>query len=852
MKENTLQNELYIQHAGRETMNMNFGWRFHDGDVEIRNFNCVHSSHFNSPEWMKAANNGLSKWGYDDSDWVEVDLPHDFVVSRGEFTSGMTSRQGCLAKGVVWYRKAFEIPGNDEGRSISLEFDGIFRNSTVWVNGHFMHRHLSGYTSFSIDISDVIHYGGINVIAVRVDATEFEGWWYEGGGIYRDVRLVKTAPLHVVQWGTYITSELVMEGGEINATLTIETKAANAAERHASLELVSTVFDPKGRTAAQWTTSLVIDGECSQTVVQNISIHRPQLWSVDSPSLYKLQTLLLQDEQQVDQYETVFGIRSVSFDADRGLLLNGVQVKMKGVCCHEDHAGVGVAVPAEVHRYRIMRLKEMGCNAYRTSHNPPTPALLRACDELGMLVIDETRMTETSKEFVEQLESLIMRDRNHPSVILWSLGNEEMNIQGKPVGVRILKKLQKHVHKLDHSRMCTFGLNGDWDKHTHFHEEHGLHLDVQGLNYNLKRNWRAYDEFHAKYPDYPMTGTENGSTVSTRGLYAQEEGEPLIEMSEHGHRVCVWANEKRKGLPSAYGETYPVWGATPEETWSQHAERDFVAGLFVWTGFDYRGETFPYEWPSVVSRYGIMDLCGFAKDSFYYYQAWWTERPVLHLFPHWNWSGRDGEAIDVWAYTNMDSVELLLNGESFGIQPVTRYRKVEWAIPYKPGRLTAVGYKNGKVCVEQHVETTGRAAGIRLIANKEKLIADREDVSVIKVEIVDERGRFVATANNEVSFELRGPGRIIGTGNGNPLSHEPDKRPARKTFYGLCQVLIQSDWTEGKLVLHASSPGLETATLMLESAHADAMPLVLPYRKLNAAKSAPDSGMPKDDADGGI
>ncbi|MGG1553987.1 beta-galactosidase GalA [Paenibacillus ferrarius] len=832
----------------REIWNMNLDWKFHEGDIIERNFNAIHQERYINSQWIKSGNNGVAKWGYADSAWRSVQIPHDFVLQRSAYSEQVPASHGSLVKGIGWYRKSFELPTEDEGKCLRLEFDGVFRDCSVWLNGHFLGRHLSGYTSFSYDITDVANYGGPNVVAVRVDASEFEGWWYEGGGIYRDVRLVKTHRLHVPQWGTSITSE-VNEDRSV-AVVTIETEVKNDELHDVTFELVTAILDPHSRTVSKVRTTAVIASEERLVLKQVAEVELPLLWSVEAPQLYTARTMLRQANAVVDSYDTLFGIRTIRFDANQGFLLNGEPVKLKGVCCHEDHAGVGMALPAAVHEFRIQRLKEMGGNAYRTSHNPPAPALLEACDRLGMLVIDEVRFTETSEEAMGQLRSLIKRDRNHPSVILWSLGNEEMGIQGRRVGVRILSRLQRLAHTLDPARACTYGMNADWLPITEYHEQNGYHIDVHGFNYMMRRNWNAYDQFREKFPDHCCIGSENASTLSTRGLYKEEHAEPPLLLSEHAKQVCVWSNPRREGIVSGYGETYPVWGAQPEEAWQAAAERPFVAGLFVWTGFDYRGETFPYEYPSVLSRYGIMDFCGFAKDVFYYYKARWTEEPVLHVFPHWDWEGSEGEVIDVWAFTNMDEVELILNGQSLGKRIVPPHGHPEWPVPYAPGRLTARGYKNGELIVTKQLETTSGAAKLELISVRTVLQANHEDVSIVEVRVVDASGRLVPDANQEIWFSLVGPGKVIGTGNGNPVSREDDKKLQRQSYHGLCQVLVQTSGEAGEIRITAQSPGLASTQLVIRSVQADGAAFVP-----SIGQAAEDGLVPVgllDAADGGV
>jgi beta-galactosidase len=496
-----------------------------------------------------------------------------------------------------------------------------------------------------------------------------------------------------------------------------------------------------------------------------------------------------------DECATTFGIRTIRFDADEGFFLNGKPVKIKGTCNHQDHAGVGSALPDRIQYYRIEKLKEMGVNGYRTSHNPPTPELLDACDQLGMLVMDETRTMSSNPEALSDLERMIRRDRNHPSVILWSLGNEEPE-QGTERGVRIVSTMKRLVRRLDPSRPVTVAMNDEWGR--------GISavVDVQGFNY---KHGPEIDAFHRKFPKQPTFGSETGSTVSTRGIYT---------------------NDKEQGYVSAYDVNHPEWADTAEVWWKIYTERRFLAGGFVWTGFDYRGEPTPYGWPCINSHFGIMDTCGFPKDNYYYYQAWWTEKPVLHLFPHWNWPGKEGQEIDVWCHSNLEKVELFLNGDSMGVQDVPRYEHVAWKVRYKPGTLEARGYRGGQQVLVAKQETAGGAAKILLRPDRQEILADGQDVSLVEVQVLDKEGRLVPVADNEIVFTLSGTGKVIGVGNGDPSSHEPDKAHKRRAFNGRCMVIIQSAREPGEIRLEASSPGLEPATLAIASVKGSPRPAV--------------------------
>ena len=777
--------------AGRERVSLDHGWRFHLGDAAdvARDFDFGRGMPFG-----KAGDAvGAVRSDFDDSAWRTVDVPHDWAVELDFDPQGDALHiyhgykpvsRTKPATTIGWYRQAFELPKSDAGRRLAIEFDGVFRDSTAWLNGHFLGRNMSGYSSFAYDITDCANYGGRNVLVVRVDASHYEGWFYEGAGIYRHVRLVKTNPLHVARWGTFVTSAVTKS----QAVMTVRTRLLNDGDKEAAFQLVSAIVGADGRAvAAAQSHILKIEPWAETGLAQQVVVDAPRLWSIATPYVYRLVTTVKSDAATVDTYETPFGIRTVRFDPDKGFFLNGKPVKIKGVCCHQDHAGVGSALPDRIQYYRIEKLKEMGCNAYRASHNAPTPELLDACDRLGMLVMDEQRLMGSSEEILGQLERMVLRDRNHPSVILWSLGNEEGVIQGTDVGARIAATMKRTVKRFDPTRPVTAAMNGSWG------QGFSNIVDVQGCNYMRSGDIDAY---HKAHPKQPIIGTEEASTLCTRGIYA---------------------NDATRGYMSAYDASAPPWGSTAEKFWQFYAARPFLAGAFVWTGFDYRGEPTPYRWPCINSHFGIMDTCGFPKDNYYYYQAWWSDRPVLHLLPHWNWPGKDGQDIAVWCYSNCDAVELLLNGRSLGQKPMPRNAHLEWSVPYAPGVLEARGVKGGRVVASTRAETTGSAAKLLLAPDRGKISADGGDVSMVTVSIADAQGRVVPTADSEVDFEATG-GRIIGVGSGDPSSHEADKASRRKAFNGLCMVIVQSTTDAGPIRLTATSPGLEPASAVIEAA----------------------------------
>jgi beta-galactosidase len=732
----------------RERLLMDFAWRFALGHATDVSKDFGHATgHFSY--FAKAGYGaGAAGFDFDDSGWRTLNLPHDWAV-EAPFDNRGSGSHGYKAIGrnfpessVGWYRKSFFIPATDLGRRISVEFDGVFRDSLVWINGHYLGREEGGYSSFAYNVSEFLNYGSNNVIAVRVDASLEEGWFYEGAGIYRHVWLTKTDPLHVERHGTFVTSEVNSNAADITARVTVVNEAANTV----SFELVQTLVGPDAMPVGEMRTKeLTLKAGDTGEFSCLISVANPKLWSIETPQLHTLVTTLRAGGSVVDIYQTPFGIRSIRFDPNEGFFLNGKHVKLKGANNHQDHAGVGAAIPDALQEFRIARLKEFGGNAYRCAHNPPTPELLEACDRLGMLVIDENRLMGTSDFHLDHLRRLIVRDRNHPSVVLWSLGNEEWAIEGNEIGERITAAVQSFAKRLDPTRPVIIASSGGWGKGS------SKAVEIMGYNYISHGNT---DEHHAKFPRQPGIGTEECALYNTRGVYT---------------------DNRSKAQLRAYDWDPSDWGASAEQGWSHFADRPYLAGMFVWTGFDYRGEPTPFGWPAIGSQFGILDTCGFAKDSFYYFKSWWSDEPVLHVFPHWNWAGQEGQSINVWTYSNCDEVELFLNGQTAGRQKMKKNSHLEWSVKYAPGTLLARGYKQGREILATRVETTGEPAAVHLTPHRPAIKADGEDVSVITVQVNDAQGRFVPTASNEITFELSGPGRIIGVGNGDPASHEPDQ-----------------------------------------------------------------------------
>jgi beta-galactosidase len=766
--------------APREQLLFDFGWKFQfgHGSDPARDLGLGNGQ----GDFAKTGDFDFAKAKFDDSKWRALNLPHDWAAELPFVRDEEQNSHGYKPIGrrypetsVGWYRREFEIPANDLGRRITVEFDGAFRSVLIFVNGCFIGRNDNGYAPFRFDLTDFLDYGAKNYIVARVDASFGDGWFYEGAGIYRHVWLTKTDALHLGRWES--TVRAAVSGN--SATLTLGTVVANEGKQAENAKVSWQILDAAGKTVATAEAapqSIGVDGSASFTAAAKLA--NPALWSVDTPNLYSAIVTVEADGKARDAERVSFGVRTAVFDADKGFFLNGKPLKIQGTCNHQDHAGVGAALPDRLQWFRLGVLREMGGNAVRTSHNMPTPEWVEACDRMGMMMMCETRQMSSNPEGVAQLETMIKRYRNSPSIILWSIGNEEWLLQGEMAeeGAHIATTMVRRCHELDPTRVVSAAVNGSNEK--------GVSdaFDIIGFNYNLK----FPDDFHKKHPRRPVYGSETASAVSTRGVYA---------------------TDRLRNTVSAYDVNNPGWGEQAEEWWKFYATRDWEAGGFAWTGFDYRGEPTPYGWPSINSQFGIVDMCGFPKDTFFYYKAWWGKEPVLHLFPHWNFAGKEGEPIPVWVHSNLDEVELFVNGTSLGSQKVPRLGHVEWKVKYEPGVIEARGSKDGKVVLTEKRETTGPAVAIRLTADRTEIDADGEDVAILKVEVLDKEGRAVPTADNLIGFKVSGAGALIGVGNGDPNSQESDKAPKRSLFNGLAQVIVQSSRQPGEIHIEAVKEG---------------------------------------------
>ena len=808
-----------LAEAPREQTLIDSGWRFYLGDPtditnvaetnvtyypEISNLEKLQASDVSGPasetNLMTLRPNPVSthlgenvsfvQTNFDDSSWRLLNLPHDWVVElpfnssadKGHgYKTGISGTTGLNT--IAWYRRTFTMPASYTNETLSLEFDGVYRNCLVWLNGHILGRNVSGYSSFSFtNVTQYANSGGTNVLVVRVDASRFEGWFYEGAGIYRHVWLMATSPVHVAHWGTYVTN--VVSGS--NAVVTIQTQVNNDGTNSVACNLTSDIYDSSGNLVAAATGSVTIAGGTNQIATQTVTIANASLWSLDFPNLYQLVSTVTQGGVTNDIYQTPFGVRTVTWAPNNGLFLNGQRVEIQGMCNHQDFAGLGTALPDRIKYFRVEALKEMGCNVYRTSHNSPTPELLDACDQLGMLVLDENRRLGDDPETLGELQRGIQRDRNHPCVFAWSLANEE-TLQGSTTGAVIMATMQNLAHQLDPTRLCTAAMNNGWGS------GFSTVIDVQGFNYLHQGNM---DGFHTSFPALPAMGTEEGSCYYTRGVYTNTST-----------------------YKSAYDLNAPGYGTTAQQWWQYYTARVWNAGACDWTGFDYRGEPSPFGWPNISSEFGTIDTCGFPKDTFYYYQANWTGKKVLHLFPHWNWSS--GQTISVWCFSDCDSVELFLNGVSQGRQTVNVQSHLQWNVPFAAGTLQAVGYVNGQAAMTNTEVTTGAPAGILLQPDRGTILADGQDVSIVTVAVVDSQGRIVPVATNTINFSISG-GAIIGVGNGDPIDHEADKATnnvwLRSVFNGLAQVIVQSTNVAGSIVLTATATGLSSTNVTITAA----------------------------------
>jgi len=776
-------------------------------------------------KFLKGDAAGAEQPGFDDKAWRTLDLPHDWAI-EGPFDVKFGPNTGGLpVAGTGWYRKHFSVPAADKGKFFSIEFDGAMSNSTVWLNGRELGGRPYGYSSFEFDLTPNLKFGADNVVAVRLMPEEASSRWYPGAGIYRNVWLVVTGPVHVAHWGTYITTP---EVSAASATVSVKSEIRNRNPQEIKATVETAILDAAGKQVGQQLALATIPAGGSATVNAAIKVASPRRWDIDQPYLYQAVTTVRSESQALDRYVTPFGIRSLEFSREKGFLLNGRVVKINGVCDHHDLGALGAAVNRRATERQLEILKGMGVNALRTSHNPPSPEMLEACDRLGVLVMDEAfdmwripKVRNGYAKYFDQwgerdMRDLVRRDRNHPSVILWSIGNE-IPEQGRANGWETAKFLTGLAHQEDPTRPTTSAFNSWADA-----IKNGLadQVDIPGFNYQPMH----YAQIQTEHPKWVIFGSETESCVSSRGVYD----------------LPVAANAVLSTLQvSSFDTVAPGWAYCPDVEFDAQDRLPNVLGEFVWTGFDYLGEPTPYgranQWPSRSSYFGIVDLAGFPKDRYYMYKAKWTSQPVVHVLPHWNWAGHEGQAIPIMAYTNAEEVELFVNGKSLGrkklgvdtvVIPVggnvsqsrqftSKYR-LEWEAPYAPGSLRAVGYKGGKQVAVDEIKTAGAPARVRLIPDRAKISADGQDLSFITARIEDKDGNLCPLASNLVQFKVEGAGKVEATDNGNAASVEPFQADKHTAFNGLALLIVRSQaGAPGSIRVTATSEGLTAGTTAL-------------------------------------
>jgi len=771
----------------RATLAFDRGWRFHLGDVA-------------------AAQDPT----FSDSGWRTLDLPHDWSI-EGEFsdTNPAGASGGALPGGVGWYRKTFSVAERDSGRLVFIEFDGIYRNSEVWINGQYLGKRPYGYSSFSYELTPHLRKAS-NVIAVRVDNSQQpNSRWYSGSGIYRHVRLVTTNPVHVDQWGTYVTTP---EATPARARVTIRTTVRNESRADQPITLRTVVYDAAGKAVATASAAGLVPHDSVTEIAQDLVIGKPNLWSVERPYVYRAVSRVVCGGRPCDDYGTPFGVRAFTFDPDSGFILNGTHVKIRGVCLHHDLGALGAAVNTRALERQLEIMRGMGVNALRTSHNPPAPELLDLTDRLGFIVLDEAfdmwKKEKTKFDYhldwdawhVRDLSDMVRRDRNHPSVFMWSIGNEVMEqwTNGDSTAAPIARELAGIVRGLDPTRPITSANNNGSPANPVL--QSGA-LDLLGHNYHHE----AWANFPTQFPGQKFIITEAMSALNSRGVYEQPSDSVASYATPYVKDSGPQPNKDYR--LSSYDDRKAFWGSLHEESLRLFERYPFLSGMFIWQGIDYLGEPTPYEWPARSSYFGVVDLAGFPKDPYYLYQSVWTTRPMLHVFPHWNWA--PGQTIDVWAYTNAAEVELFLNGASLGAkQKPEQVSHLMWRVAYTPGTLRAVARTGeGRVVATQEVKTAGVPARVALAPDRGTIHADGNDLSFVTVTVEDSAGVPVPTAEPLVRFRVAGDARIVGVDNGDQISHEPFQADHVRLFEGKALVIIRGGRTPGTVTLTATAEG---------------------------------------------
>ncbi|PWJ58037.1 beta-galactosidase [Dyadobacter jejuensis] len=799
--------------AQAQDLNFNKGWRFYNAKAE-----------------------GAEKPDFDDSQWRALDLPHDWAI-EGPFDVKYNARSGGLPfHGTGWYRKTFKVPASATGQKVRIEFEGAMYNAHVWVNGQFVGNRPFGYIGFEYDITDKLHFDGTdNVVAVRLTPEDLSSRWYPGAGLYRSVWLKIDAPIHVAHWGTNVTTPTVSDA---KAVVQVETTVQNSSSQSAEVVVRQAFFSPSNEPVGEVEESLTLPAGTSAVSGLYANIQKPLRWDLETPSLYKAVTTILKDGKEIDRYETRFGIRTIRYTTE-GFYLNDRLVRFNGVCLHHDNGALGAAVYRRADERKLQIMKDMGVNAIRTSHNPPSRELLELCDEMGLMVLDEAfdvwkipKVPNGYNLFFEEwaerdLKDMIRRDRNHPSIVMWSIGNEILEQADKKNGWKKAQMLNEYVKQMDLTRPSSAGFNnypGPFDFNM------AQQVDIAGMNYKPSK----YSEEIENYPGLPIYGSETSSVTSSRGVYHL----PIEKYKTHESKQVT-----------SYDIIGPPWAYPPDIEFHFQELNPKVMGEFVWTGFDYLGEPTPYggkdnstngywnaDWPARSSYFGAVDLCGFPKDRFYLYQSQWTTKPMIHLLPHWNWKGMEGKNIPVYCYTNCDEAELFLNGKSLGrkvkgkdlteilidfsrYEPKTfqsKYR-LSWDVPYQPGTLKVVGYKAGKVALEQTMVTAGKPAKISLSVDRPEIDADGRDLAYVTIRIEDKDGNLCPEADNLVDFDLQGAGELVAVDNGNAATVESFQASYRKAFSGQCLAILRASEHSGQMTLKATSKKLKGAEIVIQT-----------------------------------
>lgn len=767
---------------------LNRGWKFIEKDFSLLTSTKKHNDIYAFAKGGAAK--GPCEAGFDDSLWQDVELPHDWMTSK-EFTENGIPNQGYKDRGIGWYRLKFALDKSDRDKQILLEFEGMSADAQIYVNGMLLKRSYSGYNSFSVDMTDMANFGEVpNVMAIRIDASVWQGWWYEGAGIYRNVWLCKKSAVHLAYQGIWLKPEKI----EVDKwKLCIEAHVENSFEYNEKLEILHFLTDKNGNTIGESQAETRISGFGNIIVKTEIEVEEPDLWDVNSPELYQVRSSVRIAGREIDYQIHKTGFREILMNAENGFWLNGKQVKLKGFCCHQDHAGVGVAVPYKVKEYRIQKLKDLGANAYRCAHNPD-PEILDICDRFGLMVMEENRTFSSAVDNLEEMKGIIRNARNHPSVVLYSVLNEEP-LQGTGKGRRIAGRLQAAIKELDDTRPVTGAFNGG------YLEEEGAAtiLDAVGINYNPAR----YDAFHAKFPNTPLIGSETASAFMVRGEYQTDFNRHMID---------------------DYDSECASWGNTIRDAWKQVAQRAFVAGTFVWTGFDYRGEPTPFEWPSVATYFGTYDSCGFEKNACYLYRAFWKDEAMVHLASPWNSCLPEGTAVRVQVYSNCEEVEVFVNGKSVGRKQNDPYEQAVYNVSYQKGTIEAVGYQSGRPVASDCQRTAGEAVRLVLKPVLSAIKDDGHDAAIVNVSLADMKGTVLSDAEELVYFELQN-GIVLGVGNGNPVSHEPDIASYRRLYHGRAQIILKAEGKKPVVIKARTDSGLE-AELTIPVEHAEKIPYV--------------------------